>query len=389
MGPRSTEDVLVAGGGVIGLAIADRAARAGLDVTVVDPRPGRGATWAAAGMLAPVAEAAFGEEDLTALNLRAARAWPGFAAALESTSGRSVGFQAAGTLLVGADRSDRAAIGQLLAFHGSIDLASRPLDASACRAAEPLLMPGIAGGAELGDDHQVDNRRLVEALLASCAAAGVRFQEDEVGEVGVVSGRVAGVALRSAGRRRATQVVLAAGCRTGEIGGVPERDRPPVRPVKGMTLRLGDRGAAPRLARTVRGIVHGRSCYLVPRSDGTLVVGATVEERGFDSSVQAGPLGDLLDAARTLVPAVEEYELLEAATGLRPGSPDNAPVVGATTTRGLFVATGHYRHGILLAPVTAASVVARLTGAPLADDPFARFPPGRFATPNGAVATAR
>ncbi len=175
---------------------------------------------------------------------------------------------------------------------------------------------------------------------------------DEVFGLCVESGRLTGVSLRSGERHSANSVVLCAGCRSGELPGLPEDLRPPVRPVKGLTLRL-DAGTGPRLRRTVRGLVHGRSCYLVPRADGTLVVGATVEEKGFDLSVQAGAVLELLDSARRIVPVVDEYELLETTTGLRPGSPDNGPLVGETPIAGLLVATGHYRQGILLAPLTA------------------------------------
>jgi glycine oxidase len=188
----------------------------------------------------------------------------------------------------------------------------------------------------------------------------VSFVDDEVAEVTTDAGGVSGVVLRRGGRLGSSIVVLAAGCRSGQVGGVPDALRPPVRPVKGLTLRLAAPEGAPRLARSVRGLVHGRNCYLVPRPDGTVVVGATVEEKGFDLSVQVGPVVDLLDDARRLVPALDEYGLRETTTGLRPGSPDNAPIVGWTGLDGLLVATGHYRNGILLAPITADEVVRLL-----------------------------
>ena len=157
-------------------------------------------------------------------------------------------------------------------------------------------------------------------------------------------------------------MVVAAGCRSGQLGGVPDRVLPPVRPVKGLTLRLRAPDHLPALRRTVRGLVHGRSCYLVPRENRTVVIGATVEEKGFDLSVSAGAVGDLLDDARRLVPSLEEYELVDTTTGLRPGSPDNAPIVGSTDIPGLVIATGHYRNGFLLAPATAHEVVGLLLG---------------------------
>jgi glycine oxidase len=388
-------DLVVAGGGVIGLTVAWRAAAAGLTVTVVDPDPGRGASWAAAGMLGPVGEAHFGEDALTRLNVAAARGWPEFAAALHSASGRSVHFQTGGTLLVAADASDRAAVDDVLRYQVERGLTARRLTSSECRAAEPLLAPGIRAGVELADDHQVDNRRVVEALLDACRAARVSFVVDEVDEVTSGPFGVDGVTLRAGGRLGAGAVVLAAGCHTGRIGGLPEALRPPVRPVKGLTVRLRAPAGTPRLRRTVRGLVRGRPCYLVPRPDGTVVVGATVEEKGFDLTVQVGAVADLLDDARRLIPVVEEYELQETTTGLRPGSPDNGPIVGATGIPGLVVATGHYRNGILLAPITADEVVRLLTeptvppGAPEGpggvDRPFAAFGPDRFGPRSDAI----
>ena len=183
---------------------------------------------------------------------------------------------------------------------------------------------------------------------------------DEVTEVEIGAGGVTAVVLAEQGRRAAGAVVVAAGCRSGRLRGIPDRALPPVRPVKGLTLRLRAPDGVPTLRRTVRGLVHGRNCYLVPRPDRHGGGRAPpVEEKGFDLSVQAGAVGDLLDDARRLVPSLEEYELVETTTGLRPGSPDNGPIVGATGIPGLVMATGHYRNGILLAPVTAAEVVPR------------------------------
>ncbi|MGH9080890.1 MAG: glycine oxidase ThiO, partial [Acidimicrobiales bacterium] len=370
-------DVVIVGGGVIGLSVAWEAASAGMSVSVIDPRPGHGATWAAAGMLAPVGEAAFGEETLTALNIQAAQAWPGFAEALEAAAGRTIGYMTHGTLLVAVDTSDRAVTDDLLGYRAQLGFTAAPLTSRECRALEPLLAPGIRGGADLVGDHQVDNRRLVDALVAACRAGRVELVEDEVSAVEAGAGRALGVTLRHGGRRPAGAVVVAAGCHSGRLGGIPALMLPPVRPVKGLTLRLRAPDDAPVLRRTVRGLVHGRNCYLVPRADRTVVIGATVEERGFDLAVLAGAVSDLLDDARRLVPSLEEYELADTTTGLRPGSPDNGPIVGPTGLPGLLVATGHYRNGILLAPVTAAEVVRllRADGRGGAEGPFARFGP--------------
>jgi len=382
MTPADHCDAVVVGGGIIGLSAAWEAASAGLEVVIVDPAPGRGSTWAAAGMLAPVAEAHFGEEALAALNVAAVRAWPGFAARLEAASGMAVHFRADGTLLVAGDPSDRAATDRVLVFHQAIGLAAERLGARACRQAEPLLAPGISGGVDLPDDHQVDNRATAAALLAACRRAGVPLVADEVARVEVDAGRVGGVTLAGGGRITAGAVVVAAGSRSYDLPGLPEDVRPPVRPVRGVTVRLQAADGVPRLRRTVRALVHGRTCYLVPRDDGGLVVGATMEERGTDLSVPLGGLVDLLDDARRVVPALDEYSVVETTSGLRPGSPDNGPLVGATAVAGLVIATGHFRNGVLLAPLTALEVAGLLaggyTGGPDAG-PFAAFRPDRFA----------
>jgi glycine oxidase len=395
-------DVVVVGGGVIGLSIAWEAAVAGMSVTVADPRPGRGAGWAAAGMLAPTGEAHFGEDALTMLNVVAARAWPSFAHTLQESSGRSVQYVDDGTLLIAVDASDRAASDDLLAHQLALGLEAHRLSAAECRTAEPLLAPGIRGGADLSEDHQVDNRSVLEALVAACGMEGVTVVAEQVSRVEVQDGCATGVVLADGRRCQAGAVVVAAGSHSGQLPGIPDSFLPPVRPVKGLTLRLRASAGVPTLARTVRGLVHGRSCYLVPRKDGSLVVGATVEEKGFDLSVQAGSVGDLLNDARMLVPTLAEYELFDTTTGLRPGSPDNAPIVGVTGLGGLLMATGHYRNGFLLAPLTADEVVRLLgemldgggsTGGEGTDTGwpgrFSPFTPGRFtpAPPNRAAAT--
>ncbi|MGD0882803.1 MAG: glycine oxidase ThiO [Acidimicrobiales bacterium] len=376
-------DVVVVGAGIIGLAIAWRAAGAGLSVSLIDPEPGRGSTWAAAGMVAPVAEAHFGEEALASLNVAAVRAWPGFAEELEAASGQPVHFRADGTLLVAADPSDQVATDRVLAFHRATGLAAVRLTARACREAEPLLAPWVNGGADLPDDHQVDNRSATGALVAACRSAGVSFEADMVSRVRIRDRRVHGVDLAGGRSLDAGAVVVAAGCRSGDLDGLPDGDRPPVRPVRGVTVRLHAGPGVPRLRRTVRALVHGRTCYLVPRDDGGLVIGATMDERGFDLSVPLGGVADLIEDARKVVPALDEYSFLETTSGLRPGSPDNGPIVGGTGVDGLLLATGHFRNGILLAPLTADDVVGSLlagrAGTAPCPGPLDAFRPGRFA----------
>jgi glycine oxidase len=348
--------VHVVGGGVIGLSCAWALSRNGHDVTVLAPDPGRdGASWVAAGMLAPVTEAQFGESALTALLREGARGWPSFAASLAAASGHDVGYEPAGTLTVALDGSDRANLDDLLAYQHSLGLEAHRRSATECRRLVPALSPALRGGIEVPGDHRVDNRALLGALVAACRAGGVAF------ELATVAALEPGPRLVLADGRRlgADHVVLAAGTGVAAIDGLRGAGLPDVRPVKGHILRLGpgpNAPPAPLLAHTVRGLVHGHSVYLVPRRDGSVVVGATVEERGADTTVQAGAVHELLCDARAIVPGVDELVLLEAGAGLRPSTPDNTPCIGWTALAGVVAAVGHYRNGILLAPLTAAAV---------------------------------
>jgi len=359
--------VLVVGGGVIGLSCAWQLARHGHPVTVVAPAPGRdGASWVAAGMLAPVTEAQFGEAGLTGLLLEGAAGWKEFATTLEETSGHDIGFDESGTLTVGFDASDRAHLDDLLAYQHSLGLTAHRRTASACRTMVPGLAPTLRGGIEVPGDHQVDNRALLAALMAAGQASGVQFVEQSV--TALEPGPEPAVTLSEGSRLGADVVLLAAGTALPSIPGLEQAGLPEVRPLKGHILRLGAAGTGPTaslLPRTVRGLVRGRSVYLVPRRDGSVVVGATVEERSDDGAVQAGAVHQLLSDARAIVPAIDEMSLLEARAGLRPATPDNAPCIGWTRRPGVAVATGHARHGILLAPLTASAMVALLGGQPL------------------------
>ena len=356
-----THKVLVVGGGVIGLSCAWRLAADGHQVTVVAPSPGRdGASWVAAGMLAPVTEVQFGEAALTELLLEGARGWKEFSAALEEASGHDIGYDQSGTLTVALDTSDRAALDQLLAYQHTLGCTAHRRTASECRRLVPALSPMVCGGIEVPGDHSVDNRALLRALVQAGQAAGVVFVPQTVAAVS--AGHTAGpVAVLSDGSRLGCDCLLvAAGVGTPHLGGLEQAGLPEIRPVKGHILRLGPARrdvAGPRLlARTIRALVHGRSIYLVPRPDNTLVVGATMEEQGIDVTVRAGAVHELLCDARAVVPGIDELELLEAQAGLRPATPDNTPVVGWTALPGVAVASGHFRNGMLLAPHTADAV---------------------------------
>jgi glycine oxidase len=363
-------DVVVVGAGVIGLASAWKLAVDGADVVLVDPAPASGASFVAAGMLAPVGEALWGEEALLELNLRSVERWPGFVEELETATGLSAGYLSCGALLVGLDGSDRAALEDLHRFQRHLHLDVRWCPPAECRELEPLLAPGLRGGVLAAGDHQVDPQALLPALAAACERAGVRSVRASVEQVAVADGRAAAVTTAGGGRVAAGHVVIAAGCRSAGIAGLPPEAVPAVRPVKGQILELRGPADAPVLSRSVRGLVAGRSCYLVPRADGRVVLGATMEELGFDTRVTAGAIYELLRDAQRVLPAVAELELVATRAGLRPGSPDNAPIVGPTPVGGLVLATGHGRNGILLAPLTADLVASAVRGDPL--PPWAR-----------------
>lgn len=359
--PRTDLDAVIVGAGLIGLATAWRAAQRGLRVALADPEPGAGASHAAAGMLAPATEAHYGEERLLRLNLASAARYPEFVAELEDVAGTPTGYSAHGTIAVAFDSGDRAVLADLAAFHQRLGLASEPLTGRECREREPLLSPDVQSGLLVADDHQVDNRLLVAALLTAIAREHVPLHRERVAELVVEHGQATGVRLANGHTLHADHVVLAAGCRSTSIPGLPSGVLPPIRPVKGQILRLSvPSSSAPFLNRAVRGVVRGRQVYLVPREHGELVVGATVEEQGFDDQVTAGGVYELLRAAHGLVPGVGELPLIEVRAGLRPGSPDNAPILGPTDLPGLIAATGHFRNGVLLTPITADAIAETL-----------------------------
>ncbi|GHD84011.1 glycine oxidase ThiO [Streptomyces naganishii] len=378
MSSSRTSDVLVVGGGIIGLVTAWRAAQRGLSVTVADPEPGGGAAQVAAGMLAAVTELHYGEQTLLGLNLASAARYPDFAAELTELTGHGLGYRRCGTLAVALDTDDRAHLRELHAFQRESGLESEWLSGRECRRLEPMLAPGVRGGLRVDGDHQIDPRRLAAALVAACERAGVVFHREWAERLTVTAGRATGCVLRDGTASSAGQVVLAAGSLSGRLAGVPDEALPPVRPVKGQVLRLSvPRRYAPFLSRTVRAVVRGSHVYLVPRLDGELVVGATSEELGWDTTVTAGGVYELLRDAHELVPGITELPLTETRAGLRPGSPDNAPLLGPAALEGLLLATGHFRNGVLLAPVTGDAMAQVLTTGELPD--VARpFTPRRF-----------
>ncbi|MFE2105425.1 glycine oxidase ThiO [Kitasatospora sp. NPDC059463] len=354
LGRGAHAEVLVIGGGIIGLVVAWRAAQRGLRVVVVDPRPGHGAAQVAAGMLAPVTELQYGAEPLLRLGMASNERYAAFAAELtEASGGTDTGYRRCGTLAVALDSDDRAELRELHAFHQRLGLDSQWLTGREARRLEPMLAPGVRGGLHVTDDHQVDGRRLAEALLHACGRTGVVVHRTEAAELLVEHDRATGARLATGESVTADRVVLAAGSRSHLLPGLPPGVLPAIRPVKGQVLRLRVPEAyRPFLSRNVRAVVRGGHLYLVPRENGELVVGATTEEQGHDTTVTAGGVYELLRDAHELVPGITELPLVETGAGLRPGSPDNAPLLGPTALPGLVAATGHYRNGVLLTPVT-------------------------------------
>jgi glycine oxidase len=351
-------DAVIVGGGVIGLACAWRAAERGLDVVVVErDRPGAGASRVAAGMLAPVSEASWGEERLLELGLASHRIWPGFAAELGEACGRDVGYLELGSLHLALDRDEADQLRrryELMRAHG---LAAEWLSPSACRRLEPGLGSGGHGGVHAPHEAAVDPPALIEALAAAFEAAGGRIEIATVTE-GVYDGdRLIGVRSADGVEYLAGSMILAAGSWSAAEW-LPARARPPIRPVKGQILTLAGPASRPVCAR----IVAGERFYAVPRADGRLVIGATVEELGFDTRVTAGGVHELLREAYRALPEIAELELVEAVAGLRPATPDNLPLIGRGAIEGLLLATGHFRNGILLAPLTADRIASILAG---------------------------
>ncbi len=361
-------DVVVVGGGVIGLTCAWRAAQRGARVAVVErSQPPAGATRVAAGMLAPVGELAFGEPELLKLTLAAAELYPGFVAELEGASGVSTGYRRDGALHIALDRDEAGELRRVHELQRSLGLGAEWLPPRRCRELEPGLTPSFNGGVHAPDEGSVDPRSLVAALLAASEAEGVELLAGTgVGEALLEGGRIAGVRTERGEALWAGATVLAAGAWSGEAEWLPPAARPPVRPVKGQILELRSRDGTPPCTR----IVASERVYLVPRPDGRLIIGATVEEQGFDTAVTAGGVHELLREAYRLLPDVAEMELVEATAGLRPGTPDNLPRVGPSGVDGLLWATGHYRNGILLAPLAANLIVAELTSTNPPRSPF-------------------
>jgi glycine oxidase len=392
-------DVAVIGAGIIGLAIAWEIRRSGRSVALIDPEPATGATFAAAGMLAPVSELHYQEEDLLDLMLESSALWPSFAAGLKDSPGKAdTGYRTTSTLVAGADAADRRALADLREVQLSHGLAVEPLVLREAREREPLLSPQLSCAFDIPADHQADPRKVAARLLALLAlhrpedpswvqgaAHGFLVRARATGLVWE-AGRISGVRLLDGGRVTAGETIVANGLGASRLEGLPTGLSLPLRPVYGDILRLRvPAQLRPLLTSTLRGLVRGVPVYIVPREDGTVVIGATQREDGLSAgsnAVSAGGVYQLLRDAQTLLPAVAELELLEATARARPGTPDNAPLLGRVAgddgddLPGLIVATGFFRHGVLLAPIAARICRQLLDGN--ADSRWDRFRPDRF-----------
>jgi glycine oxidase len=367
------QEVVVIGGGIIGLGVAWQLARRGKAVTVFErDTAGRGASWVAAGMLAPVSEFGFENEAFLSIGRKSKELFPRFLEELEKDSGRLVELDTRGTLVVGFHRDDTERIRRIYNFRESRGLPVRWMSGSEAREMEPLLSPKTASAMWIPQDHQVDNRRLVDALKVALVAAGGTLVENRaVNAIRVENGRCTGVETE-AGTHPADATVLAAGCWSGRIEGIPRELAPGVRPVKGqiVTLRADDTFGFAR-------VIRAPDAYLLPKGDGRVLIGATEEEMGFDTTPTAGPVMRLIERAWEAVPSIYDLPVEEISAGLRPGTRDHEPLLGESGMDGLLYATGHYRHGVLLAPVTAYALCEMILDGKAPDYAVA-FSPGRF-----------
>ena len=366
--------VAIVGGGVIGLAIAWRLAAAGCPVDLFDAgETGQGASHAAAGMLAACAEAEPGEDVLLQLNRASQALWPRFAADLEQAAGTGVDLRTEGTLTVALTADDLSRLRHLHALQTALGLPVEWLGGAEARRREPYLAAKVAGAILTPEDHQVDNRKVAAALRIAALGAGARIHEGApVSRVETQAGRVTGVVV--AGTRHAADVaVLAAGAWSRGVDIAPAAALP-VRPIKGQMMALQMDPAAPLLSH----VLWAPGAYLVPRRDGRLIIGATTEEKGFDTALTAGGLLALLTNAWRALPGLEELAVIEQWVGFRPGSRDDAPILGPSEVEGLVYATGHHRNGILLLPVTTDVIVAQILEGRM-DPVAAPFAAARFA----------
>jgi glycine oxidase len=364
---------LIVGGGVVGLGIGWKLLQGGEPVVLLEKgEAGREASWAAAGLLAPATEVHFQEDPNLKLGIESMRLYGDFVAELEAYTGASVDYQREGAIAIALTADEAADLQELYTYQQERGLPVRWLAPEAVRELEPGVSNFVTAGIQCDMDHQIDCRRLVAALkLAFLKAGGVLHENTPVTDLDFRSGRFQGA--RSGERSfPANRLVVAAGAWSGLLPGLPEDLRPPVRPVKGQIFAV--RSPGPEF---LRHFIRTPQVYIAPKSDGRIVIGATVEEMGFNRDLTAGGLYSLLRGAWDALPGVYELPIHEMWCGFRPGSRDNAPMLGETRIPGVFMATGHHRNGILFTPATAI-YMSRLLLEGKVPEPLRPFSPQRF-----------
>lgn len=347
-------EIAIVGAGTIGLAVGWELARRDRDVVIFErERAGSGASTASAGMLAPAAEFEFEETDLLELELESLDRYPAFVERLERETDLGVDYRTEGTLIVGLERDHADALEHIHSRRREVGIDAEGITAERARELESGLDPSIHSAIQCPSDHQVDPVRLVRALEAAFRHEGGELvEETEIAEV-QIEGAAEAVVTEEGAVHEADEIVLAAGARADQIGGLPDGLLPHIRPVRGQMVSV-DLGDPPLTDHVLRVPDPARlDVYLAPKSDGRLLIGATSEERGFDPHLTAGGVYDLLRGAYRALPGIYDHDLLDAWTGFRPVTLDNEPVIGPTDVEGLWFALGHGRSGILLTPVTA------------------------------------
>lgn len=370
---KELKHIAIIGGGVIGLSIGWQLVRRGVEVTLFERNHvGKEASRVAAGMLAPYAEVGFEEIELMELGQESLRLYPRFLDELAEDTSDTPQFDQCGTLMVGVDRDDTERLKRLYDFREELKLTVELITGTEAREREPLLSPNVVSAVWLPDDAQIDNRKLLKKLREAFEQrGGVLKEESEVKDIQISGGSVQGLATNTS-EFQFDNIVLAAGSWSQQIEGIPRHMRPPIRPVKGQIITLKKTGDCP-----LKGTVRSPRMYMVPKEDGTIRLGATTEEKGFDRTPTAGGQKELLEDGWEIIPSIFDLPLVETTAGLRPASRDHAPIIGETDIRGLYYATGHYRHGILMTPITVYTLVDEIMEG-MKSDILHPFRPQRF-----------
>jgi glycine oxidase len=364
-----TFDVAIAGGGLIGATVAFELACAGLQVALFDRHePGEGSSWAAAGILSPAPENA-GMISIVPLGRASLQLYPEFVATVEEISSQSTGYRARGTLEAVFSTDAQEKLSTIIALHHGLGLKAEPVSAEDAREMEPALSSELEAAVFRPDEACVDNRALTKAVLTAAERSGVKtFAGSNVQSIAKNGRRCDGFVVEGE-KVQSRWTVIAAGCCSAEIEGAAQYA--PVRPAKGQMIALRAKDLS------IERVLWSDHVYLVPRNDGKILAGATVEYVGFDKRVTLGAVQKIITAALQLAPALADAQMENTWAGLRPDSPDHLPIIGPTDLDGLLIATGHFRSGILLAPITAQLLRQWITTQKVSQD-WTRFSPMRF-----------